>query len=246
MYEKILKKLKDQRGKNSSVSDRSLEDMARSYESLITTDEQLEQFNFEVVIKSLDGNIRHIASAALKNKDEELRLEEARKLKEEEDKKKQEEEDKVKEEMEKNNVPDWMKTYMKQQDEALKARDSQIDKLMQGIEGINKEKVTQTRTEKLNSVIKDLPDLAKQPILLGYKNASFKDEESFTEYLNTIQETTKDFIQKAQQEGLRIPMPKGEQKKESKEDKGQTPELKSALEMVEKEKKVNEQKVSIN
>lgn len=245
MFDKILTKLKEQRGKNSSVSDRSLEDLARSYEAFITTDEQLEKADFTGAIKSIDGNLRHFASEALKTKEKEAEIEKLRKQKEEEDKKKEEEEQKRKQEMGKEEVPEWMRTYMKTQEEALKARDSQIDKLMQGIEGINKEKVTKSRTEQLNTVLKDLPELVKTPILLGYKNTSFQSDESFKEYLEGIENTTKDYIEKARQNGIMIPMPKGEQKKQTKEEKGQTPELASALEMV-KKKKQEEEKASIN
>ena len=41
MFEKILQKLKAQRGTTSNVSDKSLEDLAKSLVTVITTDELL-------------------------------------------------------------------------------------------------------------------------------------------------------------------------------------------------------------
>ena len=71
MYEKILQKLKTQRGTTSNVSDRSLEDMAKSYELIIKDDEALNALDFTKIIQSLDGNISKIAAdAAKKAKDE--------------------------------------------------------------------------------------------------------------------------------------------------------------------------------
>ena len=42
MYEKILQKLKEQRGDTSNVSDRTLQDLAKTLEGFITTDDLLE------------------------------------------------------------------------------------------------------------------------------------------------------------------------------------------------------------
>jgi len=241
MLEKILQKMKQQREKNSPVSDRSLEELANTYVNFIADEAALETIDFTNAIKSLDGNIHHIAAEAVKSKLTEAEQKKAKKLKEEEDKRRIEEEEKRKKELEASEVPEWMKMYMKSNEEALKARDSQIDKLMQGISGIQQEKVKNTRVTQLEDVIKDLPDLFKSPIMLGFNNAKFDEEEAFTNYLEGIKKTVADFAQQAQEQGIAVPIPKGTQKPK-KENDGQTPDLKKALDMVEK-KKEEEKKV---
>lgn len=66
MKEKLLKKLKESREKNSQVSDRTLEMYANTLSTYITTDEMLTAFDPKPVIKEIEGNINHVVSSVKK------------------------------------------------------------------------------------------------------------------------------------------------------------------------------------
>ena len=46
MFDKILAKMQEQRESDSNVTDRTLEDLARTYETVISTDELLEGMDY--------------------------------------------------------------------------------------------------------------------------------------------------------------------------------------------------------
>jgi len=84
MKEKIFETLKGAREQNSQVSDRTLEGLAEQYSKLITTDEQLGNFDAKGVIENLQGNINFVLKTEAdklqaKHNEELKKLEEERK-----------------------------------------------------------------------------------------------------------------------------------------------------------------------
>ena len=154
MFEKILQKLKAQRGETSNVSDRSLEDLARSLEPVITTDEILEKMDLSASIKSLDGNINHYTAEAVKTAKKKEDEEAAKKKKEEEDRAKQKSQQTNQED-----IPDWAKKLMEQNEQVTNT-----------LASLQTEKATSTRREKLKKSFtdkdgKELPEFYTIPIL---------------------------------------------------------------------------------
>lgn len=227
MFEKILQKLKTQREKTSNVSDRSLEDLARSLEKIITTDELLEAADLSAAIKSIDGNISHYTKTQLEKIKRDA--EEAERLKKEE-----EAAEAARKKAEAEGKPDIAGEVAKAVAEAMKP-------LMGEISSLKTEKQTVDRKGKLEEALKGTPDYYKNPIIAGFGKTTFQTEDDFAEYLSEVQTSTSSFIQTAKENGLPTHTPPGQTKKI--EDTGETSELaeaaKLAAEAKEKLKEVN-------
>jgi hypothetical protein len=219
MFEKILQKLKEQRGTNSSVSDRSLEDLAKSWVPFITTEEVLGTVDFTPMIKTIEGNINHnSAEAAKKAAEDAKKLGLSKKEQDEAAKKAAEDAEKAKNQggTGSDEPPAWAK------------------KIMDDISSLKTEKLTGSRIEKLNASLKDVPKWFSNPILSGFQNTSFENEEAFDAYLKNI-ETNRDAFQlAAKEQGLNTTLPLNSVKL-PKED-GQTPLIADAREIVNKAK----------
>ena len=177
MYEKILQKLKSQRGSNNQVSDKTLEVKAKTLETLITTDEILETIDFTSEIESMQGNIGHIASEAVKN------------IKPAEEKK--EEKKEVKE------TTDPVIAQLLEQNKLI----------MEQLQGINIEKATQQRQTLLLEKIKDTPLIFKQATEKAFKRMSFATDEDFNEFLTETEASAKEAIQTGLESGLKFSTP---------------------------------------
>lgn len=245
MFEKILQKLKEQRGQNSSVSDRTLNDLAKSYSNIITTDEQLTAFDFAPLIDSINGNISHHSASSV-NAFKEKQEEEAKKKKEEEERKKnlQEKANKAAQNAgnagENGQAPEWMSQFI----QGMEAQKQVNERIMQELTGLKTEKVTSTRKTQLDQVLKNMPDSFKKMVYSGFELASFENEDSFNSYLEQVKENAKGLEQVAKEKGLNSWAPPT--KVDKKEAAGnETPVLKSALALVEKEKE-NQKKLLEN
>ena len=145
MKEKIFLKLKAQRGTTSNLSDRSLDDLARSLESIITTDEILSKFDFSAAIASLDGNINHYTAEQVKK----IKEAEEKRLKEEAEKKAAEEAAKNKDP--KEETPEWAKAII----EANKV-------MAERIASFEKEKTILTKKEQARLALQNSKLLPKE------------------------------------------------------------------------------------
>jgi hypothetical protein len=216
MFEKILQKLKEQRGQTSSVSDRSLEDLAKTFQLLILTDEQLTATDFTAAIKSIQGNIDHQAAEASKKAAED------KSKKEKEDAKKAEDEAKKKQSQSQqtnpplDEPPAWAKT------------------LMDDISALKSEKVSTSRTEKLKKSLNGLPEFYTKPVLSSFQKAQFATEEEFDVYLKDIETNRDAFNQATKEQGLNSFIPGAEVNKPV--DTGETPIIGEARKLAQKEK----------
>lgn len=229
MFEKIFQKLKDSRATNSSISDRTLETLAHSLVSIITTDEQLTAYNAKTALESMDGNIRATASSAIKKAEEAKKIE-AEKAKEAEAAKKAQEVAKKSTQPTGEEVPSYVQAIIDQN----KLLADNLAKIQSDVNAINTKSVKQTRQEKLQAVLKDIPDYVANPIKSSFAVASFSDEDSFAEYLQNVQNDTNAFKDAAKAKGLNTFSPSKEVKKP--ENTGETPSLKTAREIINKQK----------
>ena len=178
MYEKILQKLKTQRGQTSNVSDRSLEDLAKALESLIASDEILEKTDLTTAIGSIDQNINHYTAEEVKK----LKVPGTNPVPVVPPVKKIEST---------NDMPEWAKALL----EPIKLLSEKVGK----IEG---EKTGATRKEKLSEKLKETPDLFKSAMLKSFERQTFIDEADFNTYLTEIAEQSKTAIQEGKEKGL--------------------------------------------
>jgi len=220
MYEKILQKLKIQRGETSNVSDRSLEDLAKSLATIISADEILEKADLSAAIKSIDGNINSYTKKQIElAKKAESEKTAAEKAAEE---KKKAEEDALKAKNDKD-VPQYIKDMMEQQ-----------KKTQEMLLALQSEKSANTRKTLLEKTLETTPDFYKKSIVSAFEKTSFENEESFTEFLGTVKSNAEAFTQAAKEHGLPVNIPAGGIPKP--EETGETPTLKSAREVLNAEK----------
>jgi hypothetical protein len=230
MFDKILAKLKEQRGENSHVSDRTLEDLARSLESLITSDEILEKSDFTAAIKSVAGNLNYYAGEAVKTAAEKKKEEEAKKKAEEEAKKKKAEEERLKKNLPPNEeIPTWAKGILDKQ-----------EALLTELNTMKSDKVKSVRSEKLKKTLEGTPDFYSKPFLQGFSKLRFDSEDDFETYLTEISKAKNDFIQTSKEKGISFPSTPPPKKEE--EDTGQTPVLGDAIKLVQKQKELTTKK----
>lgn len=190
MYEKILQKLKLQRGTTSNVSDRTLEDLAKSLVAIISTDEILAVADFTASIASLDGNINNYTAEQIKKIDSTKQTEEAKKAKEEADRLAAEEAAK--------------KAGISPEIAALI---EQIKQIMATLSGLQTEKAVSTRKQMLEEKLKATPDLFKATVLKSFERTTFKDDDDFNSYLTEMEVEGKKAIQEGQEKGLNFSSP---------------------------------------
>jgi hypothetical protein len=226
MYEKILQKLKKQRdelhtqkGTKSNVSDRSLGDLAKSLETVITTDEILEKADFSNSIASIDGNINHYTAeqvnTAKTDAVEAYKKAEAERIQKEKD-------DKAK----------GNKTDNKDDDEPDVAKIVQdaIKPLVEKINSFENKEMTQTRSQILEEKLKDTPTIFRNATLSGFNRMNFKDDEEFNTYISEIEESAKAAIQEGAEKGLNTATPSSDIKPPDPEEV--SPEMKKAIETI--------------
>ncbi len=227
MLEKILQKLKEQRGTTSNVSDRSLEALAKSLVILITTDEILAVADLSTAIESIDGNINHYTAEAVKKAKDAEDVEKAKKATELAVKKAAEKAKKDKEKgtgTKTEETPEWAKTIMEQN-----------QKFSEDLIALKQEKVTSTRSDQLNKIVKELPEYLANPIKESFKTASFENDEAFSTYLQQVEKSGKTFEQAAKEQGLNTSTPSVNV--HVPEETGETSELADARKLVNKNKK---------
>jgi hypothetical protein len=226
MYEKILQKLKEQRGTTSTVSDRSLEDLARSLEPIITTDEILGLANLTNAIKSIEGNISHYTKQQL----EKIKADEKKAA-----------EDAAKKAAEKAKAEgDKKDTILTAEQLAGLIKDA-IAPLATELAGLKQEKTTNSRVEKLQAILKGLPDFYTKPLLAGFVRTSFTDDTEFDTYLGEVTSNRDAFNQAAKEQGLNTFVPVADVKKPV--ETGETPEMASAREILQKHNSKRQEKV---
>ncbi len=224
MYEKIVAKLKTQRGTTSNVSDRTIEDMAKAFELVISTDEILAKFDFSAAIKSVDGNIDHYTAEQVNKAKSNTETERLAAEKAQAEKLAAEKAETERLKAGGEVIPVWAKALM-----------DQNKTLAEKLGTFEENKTRESREDILKKKLTGLPDYFSKPIQENFKNASFSDEEAFTGYISVIEESAKDFKQKAAEDGLNIDAPSPHVKKP--ENNGQTEALANALETLEKSKK---------
>lgn len=234
MYEKILQKLKTQRGTTSNVSDRSLEDLAKTLTAFILNDQALESADFSAAIASIDGNInRYTADQVKKHKE----AEEAAKKKAQEDADKKAKEEAAKKAAEEaaksgiptNEPPEWAKLIIEG-----------IAKVNGDIAGIKTEKAQVSRAEILKKSLENLPDYFTKPILNGFERLKFESDEDFVSYKSEVEKQRDDFVQAMKENGLNTFQPKKEVEVPA-NDKELNPIFKKAFESYDVSQKQKEQ-----
>lgn len=224
MLEKILLKLKEQRGQASNVSDRTLQDIAKNLEAFITTDELLEEMDVAVLLASIDGNISFHTAEAVKKLDAK-KVDSSKKDENKDiDSSKKDVNDPAKKSEE---VPVWAQTLV----ESNKVLADKLD-------AFEADKTTTNREVKLKKQIVDLPEFFTKPVLAGFKRTKFESEDEFEEYLTETKSAGEEFIQQAKENGLNTFAPKKEVKKP--EDDGQTGVLSDARGVVQKAKEAQQ------
>lgn len=222
MYEKILLKLQEQRRKTSNISERSLESLAKSMETLITTDELLEKFDFTSSLEAIDGNMIKATSDAFKKQG---------KSGTDSSQGKPDDQNKTEKPSDKGDVgkvsdpipdPNMQKLF-----DAIGTLSSEITSLKQ-------EKVGADRAGVLKKALEKTPEYYQTPILQSFASTQFETDEAFTKYVQAQESSATIFLQKAKENGLNHTTP-------SKgvvipEDTGETVELSDALKLVTKEK----------
>lgn len=214
MQEKILAKLKEQRGQNSQVSDKTLEAMAKTWSNVIKDDETLNGIDFTDQISSFQGNIGHIAKQVKEDTEkaykqvvktpEQIPSEEAEKKRIEEDNKS------------KGISPELA---------ALMEQNKQIMETLSRIQG---EKITTTRSQKLESILKDAPKAYKDQVIGSFSKMNFDDDSDFEGFINTTKTNFEGFQQMAKEQGISFVTPTAVTKKQ--EGEQLNPVFKAALE----------------
>jgi len=218
MYEKILQKLKAQREKTSTVSDRSLEDLAKALVPVITTEEALALIDLAPAIKSIDGNINHYTKTQLE------------KIKADEKAAQEAEAKKAKEKAEGDKTGETTPDLAKLIADALAPLATEIASL-------KKEKVVGSRLEKLQESLKGLPEFYTKPLMAGFNKVNFESDADFDTYLQEVATQGAAFTQAAKEHGLPTYVPGGDIKRPV--ENGETESLASAREIL---KKANEVK----
>ena len=235
MYEKILQKLKKQRdelnaqkGTKSNVSDRSLGDLAKSLETIISTDEILEKADFTNSIASIDGNINHYTAEQVKSAEtkavEDFKKSEAERIKKEEDEKAKGGQAGGQE----NEQPDIAKLIQ----DAIKP-------VVDELNGLKNKEMTKTRSQILEEKLKETPVIFRNATLSGFNRMTFKDDEEFNSYIAEVEISAATAIQEGKEKGLNTQTPNTNVK--PKDPYEVTPEMQKAIEEItkveEKEKK---------
>lgn len=234
MYDKILQALTKAAGENSGINTKTLEAQAAMAAKIVTTDEVLALYDAKSVIDSIVGDRNHYMKL---HNDKIKKEQEKEKLKKEKETKAAEEEaarqKKLKEDTE---TPDWAKEIMEQN----RLQGEQIKIQNESIEALKTDKITTSRTTQVETILKDLPDILTDPIKKSFKTTVFENEEDFTAYLETMKTTKDTFVQNAAEGGINITLPKKDVKKV--ELNGQSKELHSALNVLEKQKEKENKK----
>lgn len=191
MYEKILQKLKLQRGQRMSISDKSLEDFAKSYALVLLTDDQLNTMDFNPLLESISGNISHVASEAAKSAEDKAKKEAAKNATQQAQQTTSQQTASTEGKKSDEVTPEWAKALF----EATKALTDKVQKM----EG---EKIVLTRKQILEEKLKETPDIYKNTVLKSFERATFKDDEDFNAYVAEIENDTKTVIQEGKEKGL--------------------------------------------
>ena len=193
MYEKILQKLKTQRGQNLQVSDKTLEAKAKSLEVLITDDDILAKADFTSEIESMQGNIGHVAKQV--KEDTEKTLKKVDKTPAEIEAERLAKETKEKEDKEKGISPE------------VSSLIEQNKKILETLASMQGEKITTSRADILNQKLKDTPLIFKDATLNGFNRMKFNSDEEFSEYISEIEILAKNAIQVGKESNLNTSTP---------------------------------------
>lgn len=172
MKDKIKEKLKTLMDK-TSVSERTVEDLADILATVVTTDEILESFDYSKLIKSVDGNINAVVSKAVKpvQKEEPVKLADGQ----------------------------VVKTEL---DEFTKLKND-LENLKNELQSAKIAKLETERSFKFKENISKLPDNIKNVFEKSYAKMKFsEDETEFDTYLTEIQADIAGLVQTNNLNGL--------------------------------------------
>jgi len=227
MFEKILQKLKSQRAENSSVSDRTLEEQAKFYEPLITSDESLEKMDFTHVIKSIEGNINNYTATVVKKTKEDAEKAKA----DEVARKKAEDDDKKKAKANKDaGIPDYVQEIKDQNKKLIENQQN----ISTELSALKTDKVKSSRKSKIDTALKELPEYYRNTVIESFERSSFDSDEDFNSYLEKTKTNANSFLESAKQAGIKHTLPSGNVKKP--DNQGGTPVLNDAREILQKHK----------
>lgn len=214
MKNKLAEKLQNLKG-NSSVSDRTIDDISNIFSSLIT-DENIELLDLPLLFKTIDGNINKVTATAIENIKIQSKLEE--KVVKDENKKEEIIENKKEEEM------------SEQESESALLRKELAD-LKAKLDQTEREKIANERKTIFNSKIDKAPEQFKKILNKNFDKISFNAEDEFNSYLTDIETDIAEYSQTMAESGLNRSVPNTAKPKV---DDGQTDSLAKALEMLKK------------
>lgn len=187
MFEKILQKLKQQRGQNIQVTDKTLEAMAKTWANIVKDDETLNGIDFSEQINSLQGNIGHIAKQVKEDTSKQF-------------------EGYIKPNQTPNPNPTPQPNDQPKPGDDIAALIKQaLSPLQEQIEKMQGEKITTTRSQELNDLLKDAPKAYKDSVLAGFSKALFADDDDFNAFKETQKMNYEGFQQMAKESGITFP-----------------------------------------
>lgn len=193
MFEKILQKLKQQRGQNLQVTDKTLESMAKTWSNIVKDDETLNGIDFSEQINSLQGNIGHIAKQV---KDDTAKQFEGY--------------------VKPNPTPNPNPSPTPQPNDPPKPGDdiaaivanaikTAVSPLQEQIAKMQGEKITTTRSQQLLEVLKDVPEQFKQQVTNNFNRMSFTDDADFESFKTETATNVSGLVQMAKESGITFP-----------------------------------------
>lgn len=187
MFEKILQKIKTQKGEKSNVSERTLTDLARSLELVIVDDAALAKFDFAPVIASIDGNINHHTATAIKTLKEQTpptppappATPPASSTPP-------------------NDMPEWAKQLLEQN-----------KKLSESLQVLQGTKVHENRLAQVQKVLGQAPKWYSDTVTASFGKMKFETDEEFAEYTQVLKTQTDTTIQAIKESGIVMTPPGG-------------------------------------
>lgn len=215
MRDKILETLKGAREQNSQVSDRTLEGLADQYSKLITTDEQLEAMDAKGLLENLQGNINFV----LKGESDKLLAKHQKEL----------ENLKAQQKVEPKKEPE------PPDNDAVKTLQEQIQQIANQMKDLQEGAIKEGRLAKIQKAYAGMPKAQVDVELSLYESVyAGMSTDVFNSMIEQKTEANKAFVDSVKAKGLDFTVPSRAQ---AQDDDGQTPVLKKAREMVNKQNK---------
>lgn len=221
MKEKILEKLKKQRGQNSQITDKSLEDLTSTLSIYITTDDLLENADFSETINSLQSNINHVVAESVKKVQA--------KQKEDPEKQKKEKPLGTSATEKPDDIPTWVNDLVEK-----------VTNLSAQVNTLSSEKLNASRLDRFSKKLTGFPKYQTNLMTQAFNNMKFENDEDFETYLTSLDANLKDVKQAMEENGVVFNTPSTTDVSVPENDLGTTPEIKGAFDILDKAAQKNQ------